>query len=88
MTSTAGGSPCDREELQAESYADRDHKRNQDEWVKSFGKQRRGAIQWLKNEFFLKWKSFPVHCHLVGNIGNNFRPIKLYNMDIGLSCGP
>ena len=22
MTSTAGGSPCDREELQAESYAD------------------------------------------------------------------
>ena len=35
MTGTAGGSPCDREELQEESGADREHKRNQDEWVKS-----------------------------------------------------
>ena len=34
MASTAGGSPCDREELQEEGCADREHKRNQDEWVK------------------------------------------------------
>lgn len=28
QTSTAGGSQCDREELQEESCADREHKRN------------------------------------------------------------
>lgn len=31
---------------------------------------------------------FPRYCHLVANVENHFRTIKLYNVNIGLSQGP
>lgn len=72
-----GGNLCDGEEMQNESHADREHKKNLDECVE-FLKTMERCHQVAEERILLEvGNGFPRHRHLVANIVNHFRSITM-----------